>query len=149
MFCQPKKAWHRTCFLPFSRSTRVGKLLYRQCASTVKKVSLELGGNAPFIVFDSADVDLAVAGCMASKFRNMGQTCVTSNRYIQIYLKIVLLSPLLNFVGIVAIQIIRDTLKKGDGSIKCHVMHEVFWFLKHWFERFWKYKSHVWERYYA
>jgi acyl-CoA reductase-like NAD-dependent aldehyde dehydrogenase len=47
----------------------VGKILYRQCASTIKKVSLELGGNAPFLVFDSADLDLAVAGCMASKFR--------------------------------------------------------------------------------
>lgn len=66
--------------LSFTGSTRVGKILFQQCASTVKKVSLELGGNAPFIVFDSADVDTAVAGCMASKFRNMGQTCVTSNR---------------------------------------------------------------------
>merc|ERR1712113_933904 len=61
-------------------STRVGKLLYKECAGTVKKISLELGGNAPFIVFYSADVDLAVAGCMASKFRNTGQTCVTTNR---------------------------------------------------------------------
>ena len=58
----------------------LGKILYRQCASTVKKVSLELGGNAPFIVFESADLDLAVAGCLASKFRNQGQTCVTTNR---------------------------------------------------------------------
>ncbi len=54
--------------------------MYRQCADTVKKISLELGGNAPFIVFDSADVDLAVKGCMVSKFRNAGQTCVSSNR---------------------------------------------------------------------
>ena len=52
----------------------------RQCAGTVKKISLELGGNAPFIVFDSADVEQAVAGCMASKFRNAGQTCVSTNR---------------------------------------------------------------------
>eukprot|EP00094_Tigriopus_californicus_P005264 TCALIF_05074-PA protein Name:"Similar to Aldh5a1 Succinate-semialdehyde dehydrogenase, mitochondrial (Rattus norvegicus)" AED:0.17 eAED:0.17 QI:569/0.8/0.83/1/1/1/6/157/600 len=66
--------------LSFTGSTRVGKILYRQCADTVKKISLELGGNAPFIVFDSADVDLAVGGCMASKFRNAGQTCVSSNR---------------------------------------------------------------------
>jgi len=66
--------------MSFTGSTKVGKLLYEQCASTVKKVSLELGGNAPFIVFDSADIDLAVNGCMASKFRNTGQTCVTSNR---------------------------------------------------------------------
>ena len=53
----------------------------------MKKVSLELGGNAPFIVFDSADIDLAVNGCMASKFRNTGQTCVTSNRiFVQVLL---------------------------------------------------------------
>ena len=66
--------------LSFTGSTRVGKILYKQCADTVKKISLELGGNAPFMVFDSANVDLAVAGCMASKFRNAGQTCVCSNR---------------------------------------------------------------------
>ena len=54
-------------------STAVGKLLYAQCASTVKKLALELGGNSPFIVFDSADLQKAVAGCMASKFRNAGQ----------------------------------------------------------------------------
>jgi succinate-semialdehyde dehydrogenase / glutarate-semialdehyde dehydrogenase len=64
----------------FTGSTEIGKLLMRQCASTVKKVSLELGGNAPFIVFDDADLDSAVAGAMLSKFRNMGQTCVCANR---------------------------------------------------------------------
>jgi len=64
----------------FTGSTEVGKLLMAQCASTVKKVSLELGGNAPFIVFDDADLDAAAAGAMASKFRNMGQTCVCANR---------------------------------------------------------------------
>ncbi|MGA8262373.1 MAG: NAD-dependent succinate-semialdehyde dehydrogenase [Arenicellales bacterium] len=64
----------------FTGSTEVGKLLMEQSASTVKKVSLELGGNAPFIVFDDADLDAAVAGAMASKFRNMGQTCVCANR---------------------------------------------------------------------
>ena len=64
----------------FTGSTEVGKLLMRQCAATVKKVSLELGGNAPFIVFDDADLDAAVAGAMLSKFRNMGQTCVCANR---------------------------------------------------------------------
>jgi len=64
----------------FTGSTEVGKLLMEQCASTVKKVSLELGGNAPFIVFDDADVDSAVEGAMASKFRNTGQTCVCANR---------------------------------------------------------------------
>ncbi len=66
--------------LSFTGSTPVGKLLMRQCAETVKKVSLELGGNAPFIVFDDADLDAAVAGVMASKFRNAGQTCVCTNR---------------------------------------------------------------------
>ena len=66
--------------LSFTGSTEVGKLLMSQCASTVKKVSLELGGNAPFIVFDDADLDAAVAGAMASKYRNTGQTCVCANR---------------------------------------------------------------------
>lgn len=64
----------------FTGSTEVGKLLMQQCASTVKKVSLELGGNAPFIVFDDADLASAVEGAMASKFRNTGQTCVCANR---------------------------------------------------------------------
>ena len=66
--------------LSFTGSTEVGKLLMSQCASTVKKVSLELGGNAPFIVFDDADLDAAVIGAMASKYRNAGQTCVCANR---------------------------------------------------------------------
>ncbi|MGB0684040.1 MAG: NAD-dependent succinate-semialdehyde dehydrogenase [Magnetovibrionaceae bacterium] len=66
--------------LSFTGSTEVGKLLMRQCADTVKKVSLELGGNAPFIVFDDADLNAAVAGAMASKYRNAGQTCVCANR---------------------------------------------------------------------
>jgi succinate-semialdehyde dehydrogenase / glutarate-semialdehyde dehydrogenase len=66
--------------LSFTGSTGVGKQLMRACADTVKKVSLELGGNAPFIVFDDADLDAAVAGLMASKFRNSGQTCVCANR---------------------------------------------------------------------
>jgi succinate-semialdehyde dehydrogenase / glutarate-semialdehyde dehydrogenase len=66
----------------FTGSTDVGKVLMRQCADTVKKVSLELGGNAPFIVFDDADVDAAVAGAMASKYRNSGQTCVCVNRFL-------------------------------------------------------------------
>jgi len=60
----------------------VGKQLLRQCADTVKRVSLELGGNAPFIVFDDADLDAAVAGAIASKFRNSGQTCVCANRFL-------------------------------------------------------------------
>jgi len=66
--------------LSFTGSTPVGKLLMKQCADTVKKVSMELGGNAPFIVFDDADLDAAVAGAMASKYRNTGQTCVCANR---------------------------------------------------------------------
>lgn len=66
--------------LSFTGSTRVGRLLMRECAETVKRVSFELGGNAPFIVFDDADLDLAVSGVMASKFRNAGQTCVCANR---------------------------------------------------------------------
>ncbi|MDA8233146.1 MAG: NAD-dependent succinate-semialdehyde dehydrogenase [Magnetospirillum sp.] len=66
--------------LSFTGSTEIGKLLMRQCADTVKKVSLELGGNAPFIVFDDADLDAAVTGAIASKYRNTGQTCVCANR---------------------------------------------------------------------
>ncbi len=65
----------------FTGSTPVGKILMEQSASTVKKVALELGGNAPFIVFDDADIDAAVEGAMASKYRNMGQTCVCTNRF--------------------------------------------------------------------
>ncbi len=64
----------------FTGSTPVGKLLISQCASTVKKVSMELGGNAPFIVFDDADIDAAVAGAVISKYRNAGQTCICTNR---------------------------------------------------------------------
>lgn len=66
--------------LSFTGSTRVGKLLMAQCAGTVKKVSLELGGNAAFIVFDDADLDAAIVGLMAGKFRNTGQTCISANR---------------------------------------------------------------------
>jgi succinate-semialdehyde dehydrogenase/glutarate-semialdehyde dehydrogenase len=66
--------------LSFTGSTATGKILMAQCASTVKKLSLELGGNAPFIVFDDADLDAAVQGAIASKFRNTGQTCVCANR---------------------------------------------------------------------
>lgn len=70
--------------LSFTGSTPIGKLLMRQASDTVKKVSLELGGNAPFIVFDDADLDAAVLGLMASKYRNTGQTCVCANRiYVQ------------------------------------------------------------------
>jgi succinate-semialdehyde dehydrogenase/glutarate-semialdehyde dehydrogenase len=66
--------------ISFTGSTEVGRLLMRQCSDQVKKVSLELGGNAPFIVFDDADVDAAVEGAIQAKFRNAGQTCVSANR---------------------------------------------------------------------
>ena len=70
--------------LTFTGSTEVGRVLMEQCAGTVKKVSMELGGNAPFIVFDDADLDAAVEGAIASKYRNAGQTCVCANRlYVQ------------------------------------------------------------------
>jgi succinate-semialdehyde dehydrogenase/glutarate-semialdehyde dehydrogenase len=70
--------------LSFTGSTEVGRILMRQCAPTIKKLSLELGGNAPFIVFDDADIDSAVEGAMIAKYRNAGQTCVCANRlYVQ------------------------------------------------------------------
>src|SRR5688572_19764299 len=70
--------------LSFTGSTEVGRILMRQSAETIKKLSLELGGNAPFIVFDDADIDAAVEGALASKYRNAGQTCVCANRiYVQ------------------------------------------------------------------
>lgn len=68
--------------LSFTGSTEVGRLLMAQCAPTLKKLSLELGGNAPFIVFDDADLDAAVAGAVAAKYRNSGQTCVCANRFL-------------------------------------------------------------------
>jgi succinate-semialdehyde dehydrogenase / glutarate-semialdehyde dehydrogenase len=67
--------------LSFTGSTEVGRILAAQCASTIKKLSLELGGNAPFLVFDDADIDSAVEGAVASKYRNAGQTCVCTNRF--------------------------------------------------------------------
>ena len=70
----------RVAKFTFTGSTAVGKLLMAQCASGVKKMSMELGGNAPFIVFDDADLDTAVSACVATKFRNAGQTCVSTNR---------------------------------------------------------------------
>jgi len=91
----------------FTGSTEVGKLLMRQSASTVKKVDLELGGNAPFIVFDDADIDKAVTGLMASKFRNAGQTCVCANRiFIQDGIYDSFAAKLVEAVG---------NLKVGDG----------------------------------
>lgn len=68
--------------ISFTGSTQVGKHLFRQCADGIKRVALELGGNAPFIVFESANVDNAVKGALTSKFRNCGQTCVAANRFL-------------------------------------------------------------------
>jgi len=80
VFCNSPIVRH----VSFTGSTEVGRILLRQCADSVKKVALELGGNAPFIVFDDADLDAAVEGALASKFRNAGQTCVCANRiYVQ------------------------------------------------------------------
>ncbi|HRK56420.1 MAG TPA: NAD-dependent succinate-semialdehyde dehydrogenase [Burkholderiaceae bacterium] len=94
--------------LSFTGSTEVGRLLMRQCADTVKKLSLELGGNAPFIVFDDADLDAAVQGALASKYRNSGQTCICVNRFYaqrSIYDR---------FIHKLAAQV--GTLTVGDGS---------------------------------
>ncbi|BCH03952.1 hypothetical protein MesoLj131b_59510 [Mesorhizobium sp. 131-2-5] len=94
--------------LSFTGSTAVGKLLMRQCTDTLKKLSLELGGNAPFIVFDDADLDLAVAGAIASKFRNSGQTCVCTNRiYVQDGIHAAFVAKLTEQVA---------GLKVGDGA---------------------------------
>jgi succinate-semialdehyde dehydrogenase/glutarate-semialdehyde dehydrogenase len=67
--------------LTFTGSTEIGKKLMAQCSNTMKEVSLELGGNAPFLVFEDADLDAAVQGAIASKYRNTGQTCVCANRF--------------------------------------------------------------------
>lgn len=95
--------------LSFTGSTNVGKILYAQCASTVKRITLELGGNAPFIVFESADLDLALGGAMSTKFRNTGQACVAANRFF-VQEKI--------FDDFVArfVQRIGREIKMGDGS---------------------------------
>jgi succinate-semialdehyde dehydrogenase/glutarate-semialdehyde dehydrogenase len=93
--------------LSFTGSTAVGKKLIAQCAGTVKKVSMELGGNAPFIVFDDADLDAAVQGAIASKYRNTGQTCVCANRlYVQSGVYEEFARRLVEAVG---------TLRVGDG----------------------------------
>jgi succinate-semialdehyde dehydrogenase / glutarate-semialdehyde dehydrogenase len=95
-------------FVGFTGSTEVGKLLMRQAASGVKKVGLELGGNAPFIVFDDADIEAAVTGAMLSKYRNMGQTCVCANR---IYAQESIYEA---FVAKLAAEVAK--LKVGNGS---------------------------------
>lgn len=94
--------------LSFTGSTEIGKLLYRQSADTVKKLGLELGGNAPFIVFDDADIDEAVRGAIASKYRNAGQTCVCANRlYVQAGIHDAFVAKLADAVR---------GLKVGDGA---------------------------------
>jgi succinate-semialdehyde dehydrogenase/glutarate-semialdehyde dehydrogenase len=93
--------------LTFTGSTEVGRILMRQCSDQIKKVGLELGGNAPFIVFDDADIDAAVEGAMISKYRNAGQTCVCANRiYVQAGVYDAFAAKLAEKVG---------TLKVGNG----------------------------------
>ncbi len=94
--------------LSFTGSTRVGALLAEQCAPTLKKLSLELGGNAPFIVFDDADLDAAVEGAMASKFRNGGQTCVCANR--------ILVQSGIHDAFVAALAAKVDALQVGPGT---------------------------------
>jgi len=95
----------------FTGSTAVGKALISQCATTVKKVSMELGGNAPFIVFDDADIDAAVQGALLSKYRNAGQTCVCTNRiFVQ---QGVLAQFTKKFIDAVSTLVIGDGLKDG------------------------------------
>jgi succinate-semialdehyde dehydrogenase/glutarate-semialdehyde dehydrogenase len=94
--------------LTFTGSTGVGKLLLRQCADTVKKVTMELGGNAPFVVFADADLDAAVAGAIAAKYRNTGQTCVCVNRFL-------LHESIHDAFAEKLIAAVRD-LKVGDGT---------------------------------
>jgi succinate-semialdehyde dehydrogenase / glutarate-semialdehyde dehydrogenase len=139
--------------ITFTGSTRVGKLLMQQSAATVKKVSLELGGNAPFIVFDDADLDMAVEGAIASKFRNMGQTCVCANRILVqdgVYeafagkladrvskMKVgpgaeegVAQGPLINQAGLAKVEAhVADALAKGASAIiggKRHALGRTF-----------------------
>ncbi|HWV16012.1 MAG TPA: NAD-dependent succinate-semialdehyde dehydrogenase [Cellvibrio sp.] len=97
--------------LSFTGSTAVGKKLLQQCAAGVKKVTMELGGNAPFIVFDDADMDAAVAGAMASKFRNSGQTCVCANRF---YIQAAVYDE---FVAKIS-RVMSEELIAGDGFVE-------------------------------
>jgi succinate-semialdehyde dehydrogenase/glutarate-semialdehyde dehydrogenase len=133
----------------FTGSTDIGKILIRQCASTVKKVSMELGGNAPFIVFDDADIDAAVQGAVISKYRNAGQTCVCTNRfYVQdgVYdefvekftqavraLKVgrgeeegVNIGPLINEEAVEKVEeLLSDSLDKGASLVEGGHRHEL------------------------
>lgn len=135
--------------LSFTGSTGVGRLLMAQCAPTVKKISLELGGNAPFIIFDDADVDAAVDGAIAAKYRNTGQTCVCANRFLVqggIYeafatkfaarvrdMKVgdgsqagVVLGPLINAAGLSKVEShVSDALGKGARLLCGGAAHEL------------------------
>ena len=95
--------------MSFTGSTSVGTLLMRQCAGTVKRLSLELGGNAPLIVFEDADLELALAGAMASKFRNAGQTCVCANR--------ILVHDTIYHTFAARLRQAVENLKVGDGRV--------------------------------
>lgn len=95
--------------LSFTGSTQVGRVLLEQCAGTIKKVSMELGGNAPFIIFADADLDKAVTGVMASKFRNSGQTCVCANR-------IFVEDDIYDAFAAKLLKAVR-TLEVGDGTV--------------------------------
>ncbi|MFZ1827297.1 MAG: NAD-dependent succinate-semialdehyde dehydrogenase [Candidatus Competibacteraceae bacterium] len=94
--------------LSFTGSTRTGKYLMQRCAGTLKRLSLELGGNAPFIVFDDADLDAAVAGALASKYRNSGQTCVCTNRFL-------VHEDIYDAFAARLTEGVRDQLKVGNG----------------------------------
>ncbi|XCN74634.1 MAG: NAD-dependent succinate-semialdehyde dehydrogenase [Candidatus Electrothrix aestuarii] len=94
--------------LSFTGSTEIGKMLMRQCADTVKKISLELGGHAPFIIFDDADLDEAVTNAIASKYRNSGQTCVCANRFI-------VQEGIYDAFAEKLIQAVQEQLKVGNG----------------------------------
>jgi succinate-semialdehyde dehydrogenase/glutarate-semialdehyde dehydrogenase len=135
--------------LTFTGSTEVGKILLEQCAQTVKKVGMELGGNAPFIVFDDADLDAAVTGAIASKYRNAGQTCVCANRILvqdKVYdafaekfaaaiskLKVgygtedgINIGPLINRAAIKKVQEhIEDAVSKGAKVVLGGKLHEL------------------------
>ena len=94
--------------LSFTGSTRTGKYLMQRCAGTLKRLSLELGGNAPFIVFDDADLDAAIAGALASKYRNSGQTCVCANRFL-------VQDGIYDAFAERLTQAVREQLKVGNG----------------------------------
>jgi succinate-semialdehyde dehydrogenase/glutarate-semialdehyde dehydrogenase len=94
--------------LSFTGSTRTGKYLMQRCAGTLKRLSLELGGNAPFIVFDDADLDAAVTGALASKYRNSGQTCVCANRFL-------VQDGIYDAFAAKLTQAVREQLKVGNG----------------------------------